>query len=215
MELKKEVLRKSLHLTGLLIPASYILFGKELTILFISLAIVAFFIIEPYRISRDTAKKIIEGIRPILKDEAFRIVSRTIESLDRKIREIAREEERMCIGAHIYFSISSLLVILFFPTNIAIGAITAATVGDAMAAVIGMRWGTHRFRNSKSLEGSIAFFFSAFLSFLFFVSWPYALLGAAMGAVAEFYNLPPNDNFSNQLVMAFVVYLAFMIQALP
>ncbi len=212
MDFNREAFRKSLHLTGLLIPLSYLLFGRELTLIFVSLAIVSFFIIEPYRISKDTAARIIEGIRPLLRrEDAFQLVSKTIETIDARIKEIAREEEKMCIGAHIYFSISALLVLLFFPRNIALATISAATIGDALAAIIGIRWGFHRFRNGKSVEGSLAFLLSSLLVMLIFLSWPYALLGAILGSLSEFYNLPPNDNFSNQLVMALGIYLATLL----
>jgi len=208
VNLKSETLRKLLHLAGLLIPISYFIFGKNTTLLFLSIALVIFLVAEPYRISRDTTKKIIQGIRPLLKEETFRIVSKGIEEIDRKIREITRKEEEICIAAHVYFSIASLLVILFSPKMIAMGVISAATVGDALAAIVGIRWGFHRFKNGKSLEGSVAFFLSSFFVLLLFLNLPYAIIGAVVGTISELYNFPPNDNFSNQLVMAFFVNLA-------
>ena len=211
MNFKGEVLRKSLHLTGLLVPASYFLFGKEITLIFISLAIIIFFIIEPYRVSNETTKKIIEGIKPLLREDTLNIVSKSIESIDRKIKEIAREEEKIWIGAHIYFAISALLVVLFFPMNIAMGVLSAATVGDAFAAIAGIKWGRHKFKNGKSLEGSLAFFLSALIIYIFFLPWHQAICGSLIGAIVELYNLPPNDNFSNPLVMAFLIYLFTVI----
>ncbi len=211
MSIKTEAMRKAFHLTGLLIPISYYYFGKELTLLFISLSIVVFFMIEPYRISRDTTKKIIEGIRPLFNEETFKVISKGFELVDKKIREIARKEEEVCIGAHVYFAIAALINVLFFPMEIAIATITVATISDALAALIGKSLGKHRFKNSKSLEGSLAFFVSALLIFLVFLPVSYSLLGAVIGTIVEFYNVPPNDNFSNQLAMSFFIYLFSLV----
>ncbi len=207
MSLKSEALRKTLHLAGLLVPVSYFYFGRELTLLFISLSIVFFFMIEPYRISRHTTDMIIEGIRPLFNEETFKVISRGFEMVDRKIREITRAEEEVCIGAHLYFAIAALINVLLFPMQIAISTIIVATISDALAAIVGKSLGRHRFRNGKSIEGSAAFFLSALLVFYFFVPLPLAIVGAIAGTVVEFFNVPPNDNFSNQLGMAFFMYL--------
>ena len=207
MSLKSEALRKTLHLAGLLVPVSYFYFGRELTLLFISLSIVFFFMIEPYRISRHTTDMIIEGIRPLFNEETFKVISRGFEMVDRKIREITRAEEEVCIGAHLYFAIAALINVLLFPMQIAISTIIVATISDALAAIVGKSLGRHRFKNGKSLEGSVAFFLSALLVFYFFVPLPLAIVGSIAGTVVEFFNIPPNDNFSNQLGMAFFMYL--------
>ncbi len=207
MSLKSEALRKTLHLAGLLVPISYFYFGKELTALFISISIVIFFMIEPYRISKDTTTKIIKGIRPLFNEETFKVISKGFELVDKKIREIARAEEEVCIGAHIYFAIAALINVLFFPMEIAVATIAVATISDALAALVGKSLGRHRFKNSKSLEGSLAFFVSALLIFIVFLPLSYSILGAIVGTIVEFYNVPPNDNFSNQLAMSFFIYL--------
>lgn len=188
-------------------PVSYFYFGRELTLLFISLSIVFFFMIEPYRISRHTTDMIIEGIRPLFNEETFKVISRGFEMVDRKIREITRAEEEVCIGAHLYFAIAALINVLLFPMQIAISTIIVATISDALAAIVGKSLGRHRFKNGKSIEGSAAFFLSALLVFYFFVPLPLAIVGAIAGTVVEFFNVPPNDNFSNQLGMAFFMYL--------
>ncbi len=207
MSIKSEAIRKSLHLTGLLIPISYLYLGKELTLLFISVSVVLFFMIEPYRISKDTTNKIILGIKPLFTEETFKIISRGFEMVDKKIREITRKEEEKCIGAHLYFAIAALINILIFPMNIAISTVSVATVSDALAAIVGKSIGHHKFKNGKSFEGSFAFFISALLIFILFVPLSYAIIGAIVGTIIEFYNVPPNDNFSNQLGMAFFLCL--------
>ena len=206
MSIKSEALRKGLHLAGLLVPISYWYMGRDLTILFVSISIVAFFMIEPYRISKDTTTRIIEGIRPLFNEETFRVISKGFEKVNEKIREITRREEEVCIGAHLYFAIAALINILIFPKEIAIATIIVATISDALAAIVGKALGRHRFKNGKSFEGSAAFFLSSTIIFYFFLPPELAITGAIVGTVVEFFNMPPNDNFSNQLFMSFFIY---------
>ncbi|OYT59188.1 phosphatidate cytidylyltransferase [Euryarchaeota archaeon ex4484_178] len=215
MSLKAELKRKALHLSGLLIPLSYFYFGKDLTIIFIAIALIAFFIIEPFRTSQKLGKDIVEGIRPFITREIYKFLNESMERIDRRIREIAREEENICIGAHVYFAIASLIVIILFPMYIAISAIAVATLGDAVAAIIGKSLGKHRFKNGKSVEGSSAFFIVALLLLLWILpmgyTYPYviyaSITGAIIGTVVEFYDFPPNDNFSNQIFISLALYI--------
>ncbi|MGD9899815.1 MAG: diacylglycerol/polyprenol kinase family protein [Calditrichaceae bacterium] len=75
----------------------------------------------------------------------------------------------------IYFSFSiTLLLLLFWRTDgspdrapIAVAAIMAMTWGDALACLIGERWGTRRlkvFGNGFTFEGSMAMFVFSFIS---------------------------------------------------
>ncbi len=219
MSLKAELKRKTLHLSGLLIPLSYYYLGKELTLIFIAIALIAFFIIEPFRTSRKLGKDIVEGIRPFIAPEIYNFLNESIEKIDKKIREIAREEENICIGAHVYFAIASLIVIILFPMYIAIAAISVATLGDAVAALIGKSLGKHRFKNGKSIEGSLSFFVVALILLLWILtlgySYPYviyaSIIGAVIGTIVEFYDFPPNDNFSNQIFISLALYLLTLI----
>lgn len=43
------------------------------------------------------------------------------------------------------------------------------------------------------------------------MSFAPALAGAVIGTIVEFYNVPPDDNFSNQLAVAVAVYLVFLV----
>ena len=220
MSLKAEVKRKTLHLSGLLIPLFYFYFGIELTLIFVSMALIVFFMIEPYRISQNRSKNLLKSVKPFLAKEVYSFLNERVEKINERLLEISREEERICIGAHIYFAIASLITIILFPKYIAIGAISVATVGDAMAALIGKRFGKHRFKNGKSWEGSGAFFISALLIFLLVLPYGYsrelvilgAIVGAMVGTLVEFFDVPPNDNFSNQIFISLSIYLlAFLL----
>ncbi len=200
--LRRELRRKALHLTGLTIPAFYIAFGREFTLTFVALSFALFVVLEPFRIIEEFRDKIKLRLRLINPDMVA-----GVEILERQVHTIERSHERDGVAAHIYFALASLIVIYFFDRSTAIAAITVATLGDAMAAIVGVRFGRHRFKNGKSLEGSLAYFTTAFLVIYPLLGPVMAFFGALTGMLTEFYELPPDDNFSNQLAVALVIYL--------
>jgi len=196
--MKCELKRKALHLTGLTVPLSYLIFGREVTLTFVAITLVLFLILEPFRI--------VEHLRDRVKEKLGLYVN-IIEKVEREIETIAREHEKRGIGAHIYFTLAALIIICFFPEDIAIGSIAVATLGDAIAAIIGKPFGKHRFKNGKSIEGSLAYFLTALLILTPLMGFFHAIIGALAGTLAEFYELPPDDNFSNQLAIAITLYV--------
>lgn len=203
MSIKKELKRKALHLTGLTIPVFYVIFGKTYTLTFIGLSFAVFVALEPFRVIEEWR----DSIKRRLGIYAPPEVMERIERLEVHINDITREHERNRVAAHIYFAAASFIVVYFFPENVAIGAIALATLGDALAAIIGKTFGRHRFSNGKSVEGSLAYFFTGMVILTPLVGPLPALIGSLAGTIAEFYNLPPDDNFSNQLAVALAVYL--------
>ena len=200
MSMKSEIKRKSLHLSGLTVPAVYLFFGRDIALFFVGLSFVVFIILEPLRI--------VEHLRDKLKKKLGIYVDRQlIEIVEGEIDTIAREHEKKSIGAHIYFALAAFIIVYFFPKDIAIGSIVVATLGDAIAAIIGKPFGKHRFKNGKSLEGSLAFFITSLLILSIPMDIPHAVIGALAGTLAEFYELPPDDNFSNQLSVALTLYV--------
>ena len=207
MSIKRELKRKALHVTGLVVPLVYYLFGREAALTLTGIAFFLFVILEPFRIIEELRDNIKRRLRLYVDNDVFE----RMEVLERQIDEITRGHERNRVAAHIYFAAASFIVIYFFPMNIAVGAITVATVGDALAAIIGKSLGRHRFSNGKSLEGSLAYLLSAILILVPLVGLQGALIGAVAGTIAEFYNLPPDDNFSNQLAVGTVLFLVLSL----
>lgn len=202
MSIKRELKRKALHLTGLLIPLVYLLFGQNLTLAFIGTAFALFVVLEPFRVIEEWRDRIKQRLNVYVPSE---IVGH-VERIERHIDDITRPHERARVAAHIYFTAASFIVVYFFPEKVAIGSIALATLGDAFAAIVGKTFGNHRFSNGKSLEGSLAYFLTGLAILAPLVGFPLALIGSIAGTVAEFYNFPPDDNFSNQLAVALAVY---------
>ena len=95
---------------------------------------------------------------------------------------------------------------LFFKPPYSALAMATMLLADTAAALIGRRFGKHRFPNGKSLEGCLAFFVTGTLvmvaGFLAFAYPPLVLAGGLLGIVAatllELFNceLHLDDNFT-------------------
>ncbi|ASJ02102.1 phosphatidate cytidylyltransferase [Thermococcus profundus] len=200
--LKNELKRKALHLTGLSVPILYIFTDTKFILTFIALAFALFVVLEPFRIIEELRDRIKVRLRLINPEMVA-----GIEVLEKHVKDIERTHERGNVAAHIYFALASLIVVYFFSEEIAIASVTLATLGDALAAIIGKNFGRHRFANGKSLEGSLAYFVTGLLVITPLLGIKAAVLGSLVGTLVEFYGVPPDDNFSNQVCVALALYL--------
>ncbi len=108
--------------------------------------------------------------------------------------------------------ISALLCVLIFPKIIMINAFTILIISDTASALIGRRFGKHRFL-AKSLEGSTAFFLSAVLVILVAPKIHYhpmeyliGIFGAFVGTIVEALSSHIDDNLSIPLSIGFVLW---------
>jgi dolichol kinase len=142
-------------------------------------------------------------------------ISKMIEFVEAKIRNLAYKFEREedfqnpFKGAFFFYG-SCTLTFMLFPFEIALAACSVLAVGDAMATLIGIRFGKRRINDRKSLEGSLAFFFSSLAAAAFFVDPVIALAGVCVGALVEIQN-KVNDNIAIPLVSAFVMYVVCLV----
>ncbi len=142
IDYKNELLRKSIHLTSLLIPIIYYFIPKELGLtLLIPLVAISLLI--------DTLK----------------IFSRKFRALFIKFFGFMLREHELDASKHTYTGatfvlLSALISMLLFPKIIFITAFSILIISDTSAALIGRKYGRHKFL-AKSLEGSTAFFISA------------------------------------------------------
>ncbi len=87
-------------------------------------------------------------------------------------------------GAIIFF-IGILAAILLFPQFIAAASILVLAICDAAATITGYYTGKHRMIGSKTLEGTVAFFVSAFILLTFFIGPLTAIAVALLIAIVE------------------------------
>lgn len=145
---------------------------------------------------------------------------------------IARPHEAYKVNAGTWYGIAICVMVWFFNPLACICGVLALGVGDPAAAIIGKRFGKHKLRGHKSLEGMLGFFGIATVVITFYVlfarwlstfanvthhpqidgaSWLKVLgisaVAAAVGAVTEVYCEPVEDNFAIPLTVAGAVSL--------
>jgi dolichol kinase len=126
------------------------------------------------------------------------------------------ERGRRLTGAT-YVLLAATLLVLFFPKVIAITAIAVLIISDTSAALVGRRFGRHRFMR-KSLEGASAFFVSGLLVVALAPKVEYApaeyLIGATaalLAAVVEASAIGLDDNLSIPLTVGGVMWILYLL----
>ena len=140
---KRELYRKYIHISSLLIPFSIWYFGKPAVLPFL---IILSIILPLLDYSRKHSKYIY-----LFYLKLFEFVTRT-------------NEYKYLTGASWIF-ISASLITLIFKENIAILSLIILSISDSFASIVGIRYGTTKLF-SKTLEGSIAFFVSTNIIFI-------------------------------------------------
>ena len=114
---------------------------------------------------------------------------KTIHKLEKSFKYLVSNFERQetkvpFIGAFwLYFSCGLLL--LLFPLIIALVSCSIVAVADSVSTIIGSNFGKHKIVGNKSLEGSLAFFISAFIVVFLFTDLNIAVLVSGAATIAE------------------------------
>ena len=87
----------------------------------------------------------------------------------KKVGFMLKEQEYEKMNGAIPFFLSTLLLVGFFSEEIAVLAMLFLLLGDTAAAFVGSRYGKIRFKNGKSLEGTLAGIATALLTGIFFL----------------------------------------------
>jgi dolichol kinase len=186
MVTKVEIKRKIVHLATLVVPVGYILTSEEVVLTFL----VPFFLCF---LTVDLLRHFHSGLASLFRKYFF--------------GRVLREEEKPTLMGSTYFLFSTILTILLFPKSIAIASLLILIVADTAAALVGRGIGRISIFG-KTLEGSLAFFFSSLL-----IVWIYPNLNrfsgslAALGAtVIEILPIKVNDNLTIPLVAGAIMF---------
>jgi dolichol kinase len=106
------------------------------------------------------------------------VVARHMPSVN---KFLVRAEEEFRESAMIPYVIAVLLTILSVPKPAALVAVYTLAIADPAAAVVGITWGRRKISQSKSLEGSAAFFAATLLIAAFVLG---ETTGASVASVA-------------------------------
>ena len=110
---------------------------------------------------------------------------------------LLREHETQSVTGATWLLGAMLAAVAMFPRDAAIAATWAVAIGDASAALIGIRFGRHRAREfGKSLEGSAACAITTTLGALLLarLSLSESVVLGVIAAIAERVTWPADDN---------------------
>ncbi len=181
--MKWEIVRKSIHFSGLSVPIFYYFTNKIVTIAFLGFFLVLSLIFDYYRI------KYLQKI-PIV---GF------------FMKKMTRRREKNSIGAHVYFIVGCLIVVFFFEKNVAIASILMLIFGDGIAAITGKSFGKTKIYGDKTLIGSISCFFCCVIIGYVALGFPAALPGALAATIAELQDTI-NDNLAIPVFTGTVIH---------
>ncbi len=126
---------------------------------------------------------------------------------------ILKEKAGFLLGTS-NFLIANLFCIIFFSKSIAIASLVFLTYGDAMATIIGKKYGKIRFFKGKSLIGMGAFFVTCLIlgigmKFLPGIELGFLviIIGAGVAAVVEVLPIPLDDNLTVAPITCIVMEL--------
>ena len=161
---RDELWRKGLHLSSAGIPLGYLLVPRPVVLGVVGVLLAAAVLMELLR----------HFHRP------FRVWLHT------RLGFLFRDFESREISGATFVLLGDLLAVWLFPRHVAIAAMLYLSICDAVASLVGRRFGRVRFAG-KSLEGSAAFFLSAVI-----IGWlllpgelPAVLVGALVATVVE------------------------------
>jgi dolichol kinase len=197
---RDELVRKLIHLCSLAIPTIYYFIPKSTGI--IILAVLAFIALV-----LDLGRYVSPGVGKIFY-KTFGFLLRKHE-VDLKKRNL---------NGATYVLISALISIIIFPKIIFITAFTILIISDSMAALIGRKFGRHRFL-SKSFEGTLTFFISAIIVVLLtpkveghILEYVIGFIAAAVGAIVENISFGlADDNLSIPLSIGLTMWLLYYL----
>ena len=174
------LLRKTIHLSGILMILIYLYFPKYIPTLLLTFLTVVFFISELLRL---------KGIKlPFIGELTQKAIKPS-------------EKNKIALEPIAYFV--SILLLLFTPFKNFYAGIICLTLGDSLAGLIGKRLGTSK----KSLIGSISFLlFTFFPLTLIFPVWKSFLI-SSITSLMEFLVRDESENLVIALSASFLAFI--------
>ncbi len=170
---RDEVVRKLIHLCSLSIPIVYYFIPRTNAIIILSFFTIAAVTLDLSRYFNPNVGKVFYKLFGFL------------------LRRHEIDHKKKNLNGATYVFISGLICIIVFPKVFFITAFSILIISDSVAALVGRKWGKHKFL-SKSLEGTLAFFISASIVIFFTpkINWSpteylIGIISAAIGAIVE------------------------------
>ena len=149
---------------------------------------------------------------------ARRLSPRVNDVLMRFYAPIAHPQERHRVNSATWFGTALLILALFATPPAMIAGCAILGVADPIAGIVGRRWGRHRLRNGRSLEGALGFFVAGTVTAAFALGavgagsvgmvLALAAVCALAGALTELLSARLDDNLTIPLVVGTIATLA-------
>ncbi len=190
-----EFRRKSVHLFALVIPIGYVIVPEgPAKLILAACAFIAILI--------DILKYYDKGFRRIF----YKIFGNMLRS-----KEIKR------FTASSYILAAGLICAFAFSKWVMVTSMVFIILGDVAGAIFGRRFGKHKTIGNKTLEGSMAFFLTAYFGAIIFklialpvVPWSAIFMGALTAAVLEALPLGIDDNLSVPVLTGLLLQLMYI-----
>ena len=116
-----------------------------------------------------------------------------------------------------YILLTICVTVALFDKNIAIAGLAFTMVGDTFAALIGRKFGRHKFGQNKSVEGTLGCLLGTLIVALVmypYLPWQLGVGGAIVSALAEAFSFGIDDNVTVPLTSGLAMTIIFSIFAL-
>jgi len=107
--LKKEVMRKVIHITGVAVPVAYLFIDRSLMLAGLSAILMGAVVIEWARLNKRF-----------------------------ELADLMRREEGKRVASYVYFAVASLATVLLFPKMVAVAALSMLCIGDSLVGLFGI-----------------------------------------------------------------------------
>lgn len=142
----------------------------------------------------------------------------------KRFSKVMRGKERNAVGPHVCLMIGSLIPMILVPNYlISIAGIIIAVFSDAMASLVGRKFGKHKLpfakRTGKTYEGLLGGFLTAFLLPIPVLLWGFnvgislilALTGAIVVSIIDIITPLVTDNILNPIFASFTMYGIYLL----
>lgn len=194
-----ELIRKGIHFCSLSIPIVYYFISKQLALTLLLPLTLVFAAVDLLRYYHQPTR------------EWF------YKTFGWLLRQHETDETQKRMNGATFVLLSAVISVLLFPKVIVITSFSILIICDMSAALIGKRFGRHKFFN-KSFEGSLAFFISGLLVVLFtpkvsnrIEEYVIGFVGAFVGAIIEALPLKIDDNLSIPLSVGIVLWALYYV----
>ncbi|MFX1479133.1 MAG: phosphatidate cytidylyltransferase, partial [Promethearchaeota archaeon] len=139
-------------------------------------------------------------------------------------RAMLRNKEKNALGPQIYMITGFAFSFMLYITNLihiqaVLAGVLISCLADAAAALIGRKYGKHKIKvrsnDKKSIEGFLAGTILAYLMGLIFLGPIYALFGALIFFITDYFPVYTADNILNPIFIPIGIQLFILLLGLP